>query len=72
MILFYKDWLKYPNAIMHTKTRNRSFYIMAIKYKLMGVKNHAFMLALFDPTLEDVDPFDEENLTDEPLCRDNI
>lgn len=69
MILFYNDWLKYPNAIMHTKTRNRSFYIMAIKYKLMGVKNHAFMLALFDPTLEDVDPFDEENLTDEQKDR---
>lgn len=63
-ILFYEDWDKYPNAIMHTKTKNRSFYIMAIKYKLLGIKNHAFMLALMDPTLEDVDPLDEENLTE--------
>lgn len=65
MIIFYKDWDKYPLAIMDTKTLNKSFYIQAIKYKIMGVKNHAFMLSLMDPSLQGVDPFDEENLTRE-------
>lgn len=69
MIIFHSDWQKYPNAIIHSKTRNKSFYIMAIKYKLMGIKNHAFMLSLLDSSLEDVDPFDEENLTDEQKDR---
>ncbi len=69
MILFHEDWQKYPNAIIHTSTKNRSFYIMAIKYKLLGIKNHAFMLSLLDHTLENVDPFDEENLTSEQKDR---
>lgn len=65
MILFYQDWFKYPEAIMDTKTKNRSFYLQAIKYKLMGIKNHGWHLALLDPSLQGVDPLDEDNLTSE-------
>lgn len=65
MILFQEDWLKYPNAIIDTKTRNKSFYIQAIKYKMMGVKNHAFMLALHNPDLQGVNPHDDYNLTND-------
>ena len=65
MILFTADWEKYPNAIIDTKTRNKSFYIQAIKYKMMGVRNHAFMLALHDRDLQGVNPHDELNLTND-------
>ncbi len=57
-ILFYKDWEKYPNAIIDTKTKNKTFLEMSYKLKSAGVKNHAFMLALHNPRLLGVDPFD--------------
>jgi len=63
MILFAKDWAKYPTAIVHIQTKNRSFVEYAAKLKRMGIKNHAFPLALINPLLKDVDPHDEENLT---------
>jgi hypothetical protein len=63
MILFYEDWEKFPNAIMDTKTKNKSFYVQAIKYKIMGIRNHGFLLSLLNPELQGVDPFDEKNLT---------
>lgn len=65
MVLFFEDWQKFPNAIMDTKTKNRSFYMQAIKYKIMGVKNHGFLLSLLNPDLQGVDPHDEKNLTRE-------
>lgn len=65
MILFKEDWDKYPNAIMDVKTKNKSFYIQAIKYKIMGVENHGFLLSLLNPDLQGVDPHDEKNLTRE-------
>lgn len=65
MIQFYEDWAKNPGAILDTKTRNKSFYTMAIKYKILGIKNHGFMLSLLDSGLQGVDPFDVENLTQE-------
>lgn len=66
MILFHQDWLKYPTAIVHLNTRNRSFVRMAGLLKGMGVKNHLFMLALINPRLEFVDPF-SPNLTIEQM-----
>lgn len=69
MILYKEDWDKYPNAIVDTKTSNTSFYTQAIKYKMMGVSNHAFLLALHDSTLQGVDPCDEDNLTREQKDR---
>jgi len=58
MILFYDDWKKYPNAIIHTDTKNESWVRLAMLLKRMGVKNHAFMLALHNPKLRNVDPHD--------------
>lgn len=58
MILFLDDWKKYPRAIPHYSTKNESFLKMAQKLKVMGVDNHLFLLALHQPELEDVDPFD--------------
>lgn len=62
MILFIDDWKKYPTAIVHTSTKNQSFVRLASVYREMGVKNHVFLLALINPELEHVDPFDP-NLT---------
>lgn len=62
MILRLSDWNKYPKAIVDTKTTNKSFIRVAQIYKAMGVENHAFLLALHNPDLQGVDPFDP-NLT---------
>jgi len=64
MILFEEDWLKYPTAIIHTTTQNDSWFEMAKKYKAMGIKNHAFLLALINPLLQFVNPH-SPNLTQE-------
>jgi len=59
MIIFRKDWLKYPNAIIHYKTKNVSFLKLAEIYYNMGIKNNAFHLSLLQPELEEIDPGDE-------------
>ena len=64
MILFLQDWIKYPNAIVHTSTKNQSFIDLANIYKKMGIKNYYFHLQLHDRRLEFVDPYDP-NLTQE-------
>lgn len=64
-ILFADDWKK-RRAFLHVNTKNRSFVHLARLLKSMGVRNHAFMLALYDLRLADVDPF-SENLTDEQI-----
>ena len=56
MILFLQDWIKYPNAIVHTSTKNQSFIDLANIYKKMGIKNYYFHLQLHDRRLEFVDP----------------
>lgn len=65
MILFAQDWQKYPGVIVDYYTPNKSFVKMAKVLHEMGVKNCLFMLALHNPELQGVDPFDEENLTNE-------
>jgi len=60
MILFYDDWKKYPNAIINTETTNTTFVRLSSLYKEMGIKNHAFILALYDRNLVGVDPFDPD------------
>ena len=62
MILFEEDWDKYPSAIIHYKTRNKSALTLSVLLKKMGIKNNKFFLALHNPELEDVDPRDP-NLT---------
>ena len=56
-ILFREDWLKYPNAIIDTSTRNKSALELSAKLRLMGIKNNAFFLALHNPDLQGVDAF---------------
>ena len=60
-----EDWAKYPKAIVHENTSNQSFLHVARLYKAMGIKNHAFLLALHNPDLEFVDPFDPNLTLDE-------
>lgn len=60
MILFAEDWGRYPNAIPHYSTRNRTWVELAKKYELQGVKNNQFFLALHNPALEFVDPWRED------------
>jgi hypothetical protein len=55
-ILFAVDWKKYPTAIVDTDTVNKSFLRLALLYRSLGVKNHAFLLALVNPELKGVDP----------------
>ena len=57
MILFYKDWQKYPTARPNYETKNESFLKLAGTYYAMGIKNYAFMLALHDQSLKGIDPF---------------
>lgn len=57
-ILYQADWSRYPTAIWDTKTTNKSFLEFSALLKHMGVKNHLFPLALMQPELQGVDPFD--------------
>lgn len=68
MILFLQDWEKYPEAIIHTTTTNTSWVRLSGLYKQMGVKNHAFLLALHDASLLNVDPW-SDNLTQEEIIK---
>lgn len=63
-ILFQKDWLKYPSARPDYTTTNTSFLRLVEIYHRMGVKNCLFPLALYQPILVGVDPFDPD-LTDD-------
>lgn len=58
MILFKKDWDRYPRAIVHNNTRNSSWRRMAFMYRdAFKVDNYKFPLALHNPELEFVDPY---------------
>lgn len=72
MILFEKDWLKYPGAIVDYQTSNKSFLRMAKTYQAMGIRNCLFFLALHDQSLQGVDPFDYDNLTMDQMDRISI
>lgn len=62
-ILYEEDWGRYPSAVVHYETRNRSWVELAKKLEMVGVKNNKFFLALLNPALRYVDPWDE-NLPD--------
>lgn len=55
-ILFMEDWKRYPGAIVDVDTPNRSFLRLAVLYRSLGVKNHAFLLALINQDLKGIDP----------------
>jgi len=59
-ILFLKDWDEYPEAIVDTKTKNKSFLRLSAMYRTMGIKNHSFILQLHNKDLQGIDPFDED------------
>lgn len=67
MILFKKDWLKYPTAIVDYQTRNQSFVELAMLLRDMGVENHLFPLALINPALQGIDPHSED-LTEKQIA----
>jgi hypothetical protein len=69
MLIFAKDWSKYPKAIIDTKTKNQSFVRMASVYRSMGIYNHAFPIALLDSGLQGLDPFDLQSMTPELVMR---
>lgn len=58
MILYERDWLKYPGAIPDFNTRNESFLDIVATLRKMGVKNCLWPLALHDQRLVGVNPFD--------------
>ncbi len=62
MILYRNDWGRQP-ATVHLTTKNQSFLKMYHVLKDMGIKNNAFFLALHQPELADVDPFDLDTIT---------
>lgn len=66
--MFSDDWKKYPYAIIDTDTPNRSFVKLSALYREIGVKNHAFLLALINKDLVGVDPFDENLRLDQKLA----
>lgn len=68
MILFNEDWEKYPTAIPQLSSKNTTWIRTAGVLKAMGIENHLFLLALHDPALEGVDPFDE-NISSENIIR---
>lgn len=55
--------------MIHYQTRNNSFLKVHLFLKKKGIKNNAFFLELLDESLADLDPFDEEHLTDEQKKR---
>lgn len=57
VILFEQDWGRFPTADINTRTTNQSFVRLAQLYKRLGVKNHAFLLALVNQNLVGIDPF---------------
>lgn len=59
-ILFAEDWDKYPGAIVHSTTANRSWVRMAMMYRdHFKIKNYKWCLALMNPALEFIDPFSD-------------
>lgn len=57
MLLFANDWDRYPTADVDMTTKNESFIRLSLIYKKMGIKNHAFPLALVNQNLRGLDPF---------------
>lgn len=53
-------------------TKNKSFLKMHYILKEMGITNNAFFLQLYDETLADIDPLNEDELTDEQKLRVHI
>lgn len=68
MILFSKDWARYPTAIADDQTTNKHFLRTAALFKSMGIKNYDFILALHNQSLQGVDPFSESLTAEQKLA----
>lgn len=68
MILFESDWKNYPTASPDLTTKNRTWIYLAQKYKQMGIKNHAFHLALVDQSLKGIDPHDPDITVEQAIA----
>ena len=66
MILFQKDFVE-QGAIVDYDTKHASFIKMAMVLKDLGIKNNKFMLALYNPKLKGVDPYDPDLDTETQL-----
>lgn len=64
MILFEADWARFPTAIPDFQTKNKSWLELCAKYKLAGIRNHLFPLALINPRLQGIDPHHPDVLKD--------
>lgn len=62
MILRESDWGMHPGSVVHDTTRNRHFLKFADTLMKLGVRHYYVHLALHNPALKNVDPFDP-NLT---------
>lgn len=76
-ILYKSEWRHYPRAIVDTKTTNTSFLRLADKYRQMGIDHYYFPLALHNPELQGVDPYDPMLTADQKMaiayeCKTNI
>lgn len=60
MILRESDWGYYPGAIVDTSTTNPHFIKFASTLRGLGVKHYYLHLALINPRLQNVDPFDPD------------
>ncbi|QEM41734.1 hypothetical protein [Pseudomonas phage vB_PaeM_PS119XW] len=61
LILFRDDWEKFPTAIADTKTSNKTFLKLAALYRdELKIANWKFILALLQPDLQGVDPYDPD------------
>jgi len=65
MILYLEDWKKYPTAIPHYTTSNKSWVRLAGLFHKMGIENSLFHLALHNPALEHVNPHDKDLSTEQ-------
>jgi len=66
MILFREDWDKYPYAVVHEETKNKTFKAFSYKMLKNGVRNHNFPLVLMNKGLAKVDPH-SNNLSRETI-----
>lgn len=75
-ILFEEDWDKYPSAIVDYETKNQEFVRLAALYREMGIPSAKFILALHNPALQGVDPFNVKTLEEAELvlneCSENF
>lgn len=76
MILFMNDWSKYPGARPDLNTPNSSWIRLCGVLKAMGVNNHLFPLALHNPELIGLDPYDPELSNEQKIaitleCKEN-